>query len=53
MMSLTIYIRMGFSIDLIDNKTGEVYATGSKNVNMVLNVLSSARVRYTIRVEID
>lgn len=53
MMSLTIYIRMGFSIDLIDNRTGEVYATGTKNTNMVLNVLNSARVRYTIRIEID
>ena len=50
-MSLTIYIQMG-TIDLIDNMTGEVYATGTKNINMVLNVLDSAEVRYTIRIEI-
>lgn len=52
MMNLTIYIRMGNTIDLIDNQTGEIYATGIKNINMVLNVLESARVRYTIRAEI-
>lgn len=50
-MSLTIYIQMG-TIDLIDNMTGEVYAIGTKNINMVLNVLDSAEVRYTIRIEI-
>ena len=50
-MSLIIYIQMG-AIDLIDNMTGEVYATGTKNINMVLNVLDSAEVRYTIRIEI-
>lgn len=50
-MSLTICIRMG-TIDLIDSMTGEVYATGTKNINMVLNVLDSAEVHYTIRTEI-
>lgn len=50
-MSLTIYIRMG-TIDLINNMTGNVYATGTKNINMVLNALDSAEVRYTIRIEI-
>lgn len=50
-MSLTIYIRMG-TIDLIDSMTGEVYATGTKNINMILNVLDSAEVHYTIRTEI-